>query len=162
MSRHRVGLLIGSKGLLAWHEQIITTLTDHAGIEFVGFSRLPDEADGHASSRHWLDRLETLFSHRLFKTKRADAPLVTKQLDSAPAVVVIDDLDADLVVSLDGDAHTRLPTNAGAREIWHLTFDGIDRSDGRVAAGPGEAFSIELADAREIERLPLSSGVRKS
>ncbi|MGI9508473.1 MAG: glucosamine inositolphosphorylceramide transferase family protein [Geminicoccaceae bacterium] len=132
MSKLRVGLLVGTEGPKAWHEQIITILAGHEQIDIVVIRASHDLRKRSGSVWRALDRLETLLAHRLFKTSRAEVPLATEGFDALPietfrdaAETMSSDACPDLLICLDDPkAALQLP-RVPKHGLWYLTFDGV-------------------------------------
>ena len=142
MNKLRIGLVAGKQGPRAWHEQVITLLDEHDGIELLGIyvREMSGNDDQNRPSRPrtgWsrLNRLETAISRKLFKTPNAGKPLPIEVLDDPPPLLSTSDLQPtadpeerpDLLIELDQTAPgDDLPTDL-AHGIWYLTFDERDR-----------------------------------
>lgn len=129
MSRLRVGLLLGSDGLRVWHEEIITTLVQHPHIDFagvvetsVGTRRRADRRRSRGALWDWLDRLESFISHRLVRTRQADAPLATGLASGLSTLGNADGLD--ILILLEGTIADGRAKGMAGDAVWALTFDG--------------------------------------
>lgn len=135
MKRLRVGLLIGHAGPRAWHEQIFELLAEHEAVDLVGLFSTPNMGMRHEMSWRWLDRLETVFAHKLFRTARADLPLPIDRQHVLPPRRTIDDLqvtEIDLLLCLDGSPNGARMFERPKHGVWHLTVDGREQSDDRL------------------------------
>ncbi len=142
MDRPRIGLVVGRDGPRAWHEQVITLLDEHDGIELLGIyvREKSDPEDQNHSSRpgigwSWLDRFETKISRKLFKIPNAKEPLADWVCDNPPPCMSTADLERrtdpkkrpDFIIELDRTAlGNDLPTDL-RHGVWYLTFDERDR-----------------------------------